>query len=277
MANITLAGIGKISTDAEGRYSLNDFHKAAGGEDRHAPDRFLRLDSTASLIAAISNSPEVEIKNPVSVTKGRYGGSYVCEELIYAYGEWISGEFHLKVIRAFKALVRGDIEKAQQIARPATKSSSEQIRFNMTIALNMAAMDSLNMAPSGRLMQFKRIEQVFGLPATLPNYAEDNNGSANGSMEFASLTELLGEHQAGMSAKAANNVLLGIGFMKEATRPSNKSPDKIAKFKVIDGDGLKYGKNMSSTSNPRETQPMWYRETFSELLGIICENAKSAA
>lgn len=121
MANITLAGIGNIHTDAEGRYSLNDFHKAAGGEDRHAPDRFLRLDSTASLIAAISNSPEVEIKNPVSVTKGRYGGSYVCEELIYAYGEWISGEFHLKVIRAFKALAKGDIEKAQQIARPSTE------------------------------------------------------------------------------------------------------------------------------------------------------------
>lgn len=116
MANITLAGIGNIHTDAEGRFSLNDFHKAAGGADRHAPDRFLRLDSTASLIEAISNSPEMEIKNPVSVSKGRYGGSYACEELIYAYGEWISGSFHLKVIRAFKALVKGDIEKAQAIA-----------------------------------------------------------------------------------------------------------------------------------------------------------------
>ena len=133
--SITLAGIGNIHTDAEGRYSLNDFHKAAGCEDRHAPDRFLRLDSTEALLEAISNSPEVEIKNPVSVTKGRYGGSYACEELIYAYGEWISGSFHLKVIRAFKALVKGDIEKAQQIAQSKPASELAPLRTQRAISL----------------------------------------------------------------------------------------------------------------------------------------------
>jgi hypothetical protein len=271
--SITLAGIGNIHTDAEGRYSLNDFHKAAGALPHQKPSEWLSNKQTQELAEEIGKAG---IPAFTSVRGGRNPGTYVCKELVYAYAMWISAPFQLKVIRAFDALVTGDIEKAQQIARPATKSS-ERIKFNMALALNRAAMDDLNMAPSGRLLQFKRIEQAFDLPATLPNYAEDNNGSANGSMEFASLTELLHEHQAGMSAKAANSVLLGMGFMKEATRPSSKTPNKIAKFKVIDGIGLKYGKNMSSPSNPRETQPMWYRETFGDLLDVIANNAKSAA
>lgn len=28
----------EVKTDADGRYCLNDFHKAAGGNDKHAPN-----------------------------------------------------------------------------------------------------------------------------------------------------------------------------------------------------------------------------------------------
>lgn len=156
-------------------------------------------------------------------------------------------------------------------------TTADKARFDMTLKLARVAMVELNMAPSGRLMMLKQVETTYGLPATLPNYADDNNGSTVGSMETAALTDLLREFNAGISCQKANLVLMNIGFLKEAQRPSRKSPNKVAKFKVIDGDGLKYGKNSTNPSNPRETQPLWYRDTFGELMSIIFDNSKVAA
>ena len=103
--NIEIAGV-TIHVDAEGRYSLNDFHRAAGAESRHQPALFLRRPETDELIAEISNSAPTQNK-PVEAKPGRYGGTYVCKELVYAYATWISPAFHLKVIRTFDALVTG--------------------------------------------------------------------------------------------------------------------------------------------------------------------------
>jgi len=98
-----------ISQDAEGRYSLNDLHRAAGGEEfpdgepRHQPRYFLANQQAQDLITEISTSTDGGI--PLSVKKGGHNqGTYVCKELVYAYAMWISPAFHLKVIRAYDAL-----------------------------------------------------------------------------------------------------------------------------------------------------------------------------
>lgn len=112
MANITLAGIGNIHTDSEGRYSLNDFHKAAGGEERHGPKFYMATQQAQDLAQILSDGGI-----PPSVIRGgRNQGTYVPKEMVYAYAMWISAPFQLKVIRAFDALVTGDIEQAQHIA-----------------------------------------------------------------------------------------------------------------------------------------------------------------
>lgn len=156
-------------------------------------------------------------------------------------------------------------------------TTADKAKFDMSLKLARVAMVELNMAPSGRLLILKQVETNYGLPATLPNYTEDNNGSANGSMETASLTTLLHDFEATVSAQKANATLIGLGFLKESTRPSTKTPSKIVAFKVIDGGGLKYGKNLTNPSNPRETQPHWYRDTFGELLTLIVDKSKNAA
>ena len=88
-----------IRQDGEGRFCLNDLHKAAGGDLKHQPSNFLRLDTTLDLIEEISNSSDV-MNKPLQSSSGRYGGTYVYKELVYAYAMWISPQFHLKVIRA---------------------------------------------------------------------------------------------------------------------------------------------------------------------------------
>ena len=76
-------------------YSLNDLHKASGGEARHKPSNWLQNKQTADLIA------EIEIAGIPAIQKKQGLGTFVCKELVVHYGMWISPAFSLKVIRAF--------------------------------------------------------------------------------------------------------------------------------------------------------------------------------
>ena len=98
-----------IHKDAQGRYSLNDLHQASGGEEKDKPANWLRLEKTVELIDEILNA-QIRAFKPVDSRKGRYGGTYVCKELVYSYAMWISAAFALKVIRAYDALVSGNVE-----------------------------------------------------------------------------------------------------------------------------------------------------------------------
>ncbi|EPS1990509.1 KilA-N domain-containing protein [Enterobacter hormaechei] len=106
----------KIHMDAEGRYSLNDLHKAADKEHRHLPNYWMDLQQTKELIEEILNTGNPVFK-PTTSKKGRYGGTYVCKELVYSYAMWISAAFALKVIRAYDALVTGNANEAVRIAK----------------------------------------------------------------------------------------------------------------------------------------------------------------
>ena len=99
-----------IHKDGQGRYSLNDLHTASGKEDKHQPAFFMRRHETIEMINEISNSAKSQSWKPTISKSGRYGGTYVCKELVYAYAMWISAAFALKVIRAYDALVSGNVE-----------------------------------------------------------------------------------------------------------------------------------------------------------------------
>jgi hypothetical protein len=92
----------EIRQDAEGRYCLNDLHRAAGGEKRHQPSDWFRLTQTQDLVVEVEKSipgiPGIQSKQGL--------GTFVVKELVYAYAMWISPAFHLKVIRTFDAARR---------------------------------------------------------------------------------------------------------------------------------------------------------------------------
>lgn len=87
-------------------YSLNDLHRASGGEAKHQPANFLRLDTTQKLIEEITKeiSQSSDVRSALRVINGGdQRGTYVCKELVYAYAMWVSAAFNLRVIRAFDA------------------------------------------------------------------------------------------------------------------------------------------------------------------------------
>lgn len=96
---LTVCGV-DIKQDAEGRYCLNDLHKAAGGEERHKPKFFIKLDSTTELAGELEKGGNL----PFEIIRGRFGGTFVVKELVYAYAMWISPKFHLEVIRSYDRL-----------------------------------------------------------------------------------------------------------------------------------------------------------------------------
>lgn len=94
----------KIRQDKEGRYCLNDCHKASGGERKNGPSYWLENKQTVELVKEITDTG-ISV-SPTNVIKGGIEqGTYVVKELVYAYAMWISPAFHLKVIRAYDDLV----------------------------------------------------------------------------------------------------------------------------------------------------------------------------
>lgn len=111
MAKSSLAlTLGNISIrQLDGLFSLNDLHRAAGGETKHQPHEFLRIEQTKALVAELSNSGDS--RNYLETKRGKFGGTYACRELVIAYAAWISAAFHLKVIRVFLDSVQPGIER----------------------------------------------------------------------------------------------------------------------------------------------------------------------
>lgn len=99
-----------IRQDAEGRYCLNDLHRAAGGEARHRPNYWLNNQQTQELIKELSVAviPATDTVEPIVTIQGgppSRQGTFAVKELVYAYAMWVSPAFHLKVIRTFDKVV----------------------------------------------------------------------------------------------------------------------------------------------------------------------------
>jgi hypothetical protein len=148
--SIAISGV-EIHQDADGRYSLNDLHKAAGGEKRQQPSNWLQVQQTQELIAelGVPGIPGTAQKQPVVKIQGgtpQRQGTYVVRELVYAYAMWISPIFHLKVIRSFDAGMTGGAAPTDTLPkdvraainrRPHTLSLShyDRIREDLVAAL----------------------------------------------------------------------------------------------------------------------------------------------
>ncbi len=137
MNSLTIANTAIRQID--GLFSLNDLHRAAGGEKKHQPSDFLRIEQTQALVTELC-SADSRI-TPTRVVKGNRAdgvqqGTYVCRELVYAYAMWISPKFHIQVIRAYDAMQTGAVSPAPTFdPKPALSDAIAIYRESMNALL----------------------------------------------------------------------------------------------------------------------------------------------
>ena len=167
-----------------------------------------------------------------------------------------------RIIDRWEALETG---KATPAAVPTNRASED-------MAVLAALADGLRLEGSARLGVMRKGMEIVAphlLPA-VPVYAIDApNGSSSdiGSEPTASLSALLQEHSAGLSAASANKRLESLGYLEQMQRPSSRGG--VKKYWSITKTGAKYGKNATSDRNQRETQPVWYKATAAAMIQEI--------
>ncbi len=121
-----------VRQDAKGRYNLNDFHRAAGEENRHRPSLWADNQQAKDLAAEIAQETgKAGIPALVLQRGGKAPGTYACKELVYAYAMWISPAFHLKVIRTFDKAVTdvGDWRKLRHQSASSFKVANDILKM----------------------------------------------------------------------------------------------------------------------------------------------------
>jgi hypothetical protein len=114
-----------IRRDSEGRFCLNDLHKAAGCLAKHKPSEWLRNKQTVELIEEVEKAgiPAIQSKQQL--------GTFALKPLVYSYAMWISPAFHLKVIMAFDAMVSGTGLTEQQNKQIALLTENNQLKSEL--------------------------------------------------------------------------------------------------------------------------------------------------
>lgn len=99
--------------------------RAAGGEAKHQPSNWLRMQQTQDLVSHI----EVEAIPHFRGIESKQGlGTFVCKELVYAYAMWISRTFCLKAIRAYDQMQTASLTAWRQLQALVAEEVSTQVR-----------------------------------------------------------------------------------------------------------------------------------------------------
>lgn len=134
MNQITVFGK-NIRKDEEGRFSLNDLHKAAmatgHATNSHKPSEFLSNKGVQDFISKIDSRTESKAGIPASVKSvkgGKNPGTYATELVALRYAGWISSSVEVEVYKTFQQVVHAD-EKltADLIDRQANPEASQRL------------------------------------------------------------------------------------------------------------------------------------------------------
>lgn len=221
MSELTIADTG-IRQDAEGRFSLNDLHVAAGGAARHKPGNWLRLDETKELASEVERCSDMS--NAIKVVQGGIlQGTFVCKELVYAYAMWISPKFHLQVIRTFDAVVTEQKGQSEFVQGAFKEFQATRLELITTVAdmteqsLRLADLMGLK-DNQGRFYADALVKRQIGV-GPMELLAIKALPSGNDALYFT--PKDLGE-RVGMSSQSFNKLLQRLGY-QETERKGRRS------------------------------------------------------
>lgn len=201
----------QVHADNNSRFSLNDLQAAAicsGVTKDIRPAEWMALSSTSEMVEIlIKENPG---SKPVEAKAGRYGGTYACKELVYAYAMWISPKFNLHVIRAFDAMVTG---KAANDPIPNDRQLSITNR-EYKAALSMAKAAGLK-GNQASLAADRAVQQALGISPLKLIGAEALPTEAR----LLTATEL--GRECDLSAREMNTLLEAYGYQEKTRDAKN--------------------------------------------------------
>ena len=199
-----------------------------------------------------------EGKFSLSEYKDSTGRTLPCYELNYQECMYIASKFNdetrAKLVLRWDALETG---KAEPIIT-SVKTEVKQPTISDKMKAATWAAKFLNLNENSKLIIAKQILEPYNLP--LPDYTP-----SKGVLKSAS--ELLSERGMKISAQVFNKKAIEKGYLCNLDRNSAHGQKK--RFKSITNKGLSFGENQVNPNNPKSTQPLWYENKFSELLGIL--------
>lgn len=145
--------------------------------------------------------------------------------------------------------------------------SQEKIAAELAIAECFTRM--LRPSPSSQMAMLQHIAKTNGVDSSfLPGYAIDaaSDATGGGSMPTAPITLLLQQNSIQYTARTYNQLLRDAGIIEERTRSGRNGPKQ---FWSVTEKGQRYGKNLTNPQSPRETQPHWYTERFTDLHDLV--------
>lgn len=108
-----------LTSDENGMFSLNQLHKASGTTATKRPGNWIANRQTIDFLNTYSSAGILAVE---TVNGGTRRGTWGLEQVIFAYAEWISPEFHRAVIEAFRHAVRGEGEAAVNVAQSVART-----------------------------------------------------------------------------------------------------------------------------------------------------------
>lgn len=193
MSALTIAGV-EIHQDHDGRFSLNDFHRAAGGEARHKPSEWMRVGQAQELAEEIGKAGIPALR----ITRGgRSPGTYACKELVYAYAMWVSPSFSLHVIRTFDSAAANDAVIPYERRLPVAADNfdaAKRIAESLGLEGNQAILSANSMVRATigvDLMEMAGVKRLVNEAQEL-NYTPTELGAKFG-MSAASMNKLLAQ------------------------------------------------------------------------------------
>lgn len=252
-----------VRRDLDGRYCLNDLHRAAvayGANERtKEPGKFLSSPQTIEIVEELTVTQNPGIGPVSTIRGGQDQGTYVCKELVYAYAMWVNPKFNLKVIRTFDAVVM----------ESHNTRLTDQVQAGAILLESMAR--TLNLSNSSKLGGYQKLQKFAGLPDLSPSYAIDAPaGAVDGSSRSTqSLSAILKQNNIKMTANQAYHQLVKLGVVEQKERNSRTGVNGVKKFWSLTAKGCMFGKNITSPANPRETQPHFFDSKAAELLRLL--------
>ncbi|MGG6318549.1 phage antirepressor KilAC domain-containing protein [Stenotrophomonas geniculata] len=166
---LSIEGV-QIREDHQGKFCLNDVHRAAGRGESESPLTWLALPQTQDLIGLFHAQGGATDHNnapipPVEIRQGL--GAFVVKEFLLAYALWIAPDFNARVVHAVKSLTSHIVHNppaalpppalayGQAISEPSLRSLAR-----LTVSRRESAPDDRQFVESISISQFARVMEV---------------------------------------------------------------------------------------------------------------------